>query len=101
VQTPDTGIRRIDQRRHHTLGSPFGLASAVATKDADLLILFEEVISVFPVKWLITVTVWVCFLSNDLLFSDPKDPSDFGCTYPLGQIFKILRAWDLENWMGA
>ena len=62
MQTPDSRIGIIDHCRHHTLGSPFGLARSVAPKHADLLILFEEVISVFPVKRLIAVTVWVCFL---------------------------------------
>jgi hypothetical protein len=47
------------------------------------------------------VAVRVSLLSNDLLFSDPKDPSDFLRTHLFGQIFKILLAGDLENWMGA
>jgi hypothetical protein len=39
------------------------------------------------VKGFVAVTVGISLLSNDLLFSDPKDPSDFLCPYPLGQVF--------------
>jgi hypothetical protein len=52
-------------------------------------------------EWLVTMTVWICLLSDYLLFPYPEDTGDFVHPDLFGQALEILRGGDLEYWVLA